>query len=299
MRRRLVLAIGAILVPVLGLGYRSDPPDRARFLSSVPWCETCRYFGGISGLEVTEDGMRFIAVSDAGWIGRSEFTRENGVMVEAKDAPLRRVGRKPAQSASDDKERQDSEGLALSADGRLFISFEFRQQIVEFFAPDEALSPLPRHQDFPGMWENFSLEAVAIDDDGALYTLPERPKFLAKTFTVYRLRDGRWDTSLSIPRRKPFLPVGADIGPDGKLYILERHLGGLLGFSSRVRRFDLGPGGIGNEETLLETGPGVHDNLEGLAVWRDSDGLIRLTMVSDDNFRSFQRTEIVEYVVPE
>lgn len=41
---------------------------------------------------------------------------------------------------------------------------------------------------------------------------------------------------------------------------------------------------------------GRHDNLEGLSVWRDAQGL-RLTMVSDDNFMFFQRTEFVEYRV--
>jgi hypothetical protein len=40
-----------------------------------------------------------------------------------------------------------------------------------------------------------------------------------------------------------------------------------------------------------------HGNLEGLAVWQDALGTIRLTMLSDDNFNSFQRSEFVEYRV--
>jgi hypothetical protein len=48
----------------------------------------------------------------------------------------------------------------------------------------------------------------------------------------------------------------------------------------------------------LETVPRTHDNLEGIAVWRDAEGFIRLTMISDDNGRApFQRTEFVEYRV--
>jgi hypothetical protein len=50
---------------------------------------------------------------------------------------------------------------------------------------------------------------------------------------------------------------------------------------------------------LLRSAAGTHDNLEGLAVWRDVGGHIRLTMISDDNFRFFQKTEFVEYVVAE
>ena len=44
---------------------------------------------------------------------------------------------------------------------------------------------------------------------------------------------------------------------------------------------------------------GEHDNLEGIAVWRDRNGDIRITMISDDNYRAFQRTEFVEYRVVE
>ena len=81
----------------------------------------------------------------------------------------------------------------------------------------------------------------------------------------------------------------------GRLYLLERDFAG-IGFRSRVRRF--APDGTG-EEVLLETGIGVHDNLEGISVWRDDLSRIRLTMVSDDNFRFFQRTEFVEYALGE
>jgi hypothetical protein len=51
-------------------------------------------------------------------------------------------------------------------------------------------------------------------------------------------------------------------------------------------------------ETLFTTATGTHDNLEGLDVWSDSDGL-RATMIADDNFRFFQRTEIVDYRLPD
>ena len=90
--------------------------------------------------------------------------------------------------------------------------------------------------------------------------------------------------------------MGADVGPDGRLYLLERNFRGLLGFRSRVRRFGLGPDGITSTEELLSTGTLQYDNLEGISVWDDGLG-IRLTMISDDNFLPVQRTELVEYRV--
>jgi hypothetical protein len=49
---------------------------------------------------------------------------------------------------------------------------------------------------------------------------------------------------------------------------------------------------------IFTSAVGQHDNLEGLSVWRDAKGTIRLTMIADDNFYFFQTTEIVEYGIP-
>jgi len=103
---------------------------------------------------------------------------------------------------------------------------------------------------------------------------------------------------LALPRIGVFRPVAADFGPDGRFYLLERRFHGPGGFSSRLRRFDLGPKGFSSGQVLLQTKAGRHDNLEGLSIWRGPDGL-RATMISDDNFLFMQVTEIVEYRLPD
>jgi hypothetical protein len=62
-----------------------------------------------------------------------------------------------------------------------------------------------------------------------------------------------------------------------------------------VRSFAVGAETIGDERILLTTAAGTHDNLEGIAMWQDAEGAVRATMLSDDNYRWFQRTELVEY----
>ena len=66
-----------------------------------------------------------------------------------------------------------------------------------------------------------------------------------------------------------------------------------------ARRWTITADGPMNEESLLETATGTHDNLEGVAIWRDNQGRLRATMVSDDNFFALQRTELVEYALPD
>ncbi|MFV0299754.1 MAG: esterase-like activity of phytase family protein, partial [Paracoccus sp. (in: a-proteobacteria)] len=139
-------------------------------------------------------------------------------------------------------------------------------------------------------------EALAIAPDGTLLTLPERSGKLTRPFPVWRWRDGTWDQPFSVPRNGDWLAVGADIGPDGRFYLLERDFKGLLGFRSRVRRFDLSETELTNERTLLESFPLQYDNLEGISVWDDGSE-IRMTLISDDNCGFLQRTELVEFRV--
>jgi hypothetical protein len=138
---------------------------------------------------------------------------------------------------------------------------------------------------------------LAIGPDLRLYALPEDPA--EGWIPVYLWDNGVWDAKLTVPRRGRFLPVAADFGPDGRLYVLERDFRALGGFSSRLRRFDLGADGLTGEATLLETSFALHDNLEGLSVWRDAQGVLRATMISDDNFIFVQQTQIVEYRLPD
>lgn len=296
MRRRLAGALGAAaLLALSGLSMAAPPDPKARHAQSFDWVVKHPNFGGFSGFELFPGGNRFIAISDRGHFVTGRLIRENGRIIRVEStapAPLRDTDGNRQKR----KFRKDSEGLALRKDGRLFVSYEGFHRVWAYLSMERA-AWLPRHDDFKSLQGNSSLEALAVDARGWLYTLPERSGRLTRPFPVYRYRNGTWDRQLSIPRRGGFLPVGADVGPDGRFYLLEREFTG-LGFRSRVRRFDLSTGGLSGERTLFETATGRHDNLEGLAVTTAPGGQIRLTMISDDNFRFFQRTEIVEYLVP-
>ena len=143
--------------------------------------------------------------------------------------------------------------------------------------------------------DNSALEALAIDAQGVLYAVPERSGRLDRPFPVWRRKQGEWDSKLRISRSNGFLVVGADFGPDGRLYVLERFFNGVSAFATRVRSFEVSEEALSDEQVLLTTTVGTHDNLEGISVWQNEAGNIRVTMISDDNFRFLQRTEFVEY----
>lgn len=244
-------------------------------------------FGGFSGIEVQPGGAEFLVLSDRGTIVEGRFVRdERGRLRRIEAGPPR-----PLRNARGDilaAGRSDSEGLAMSTDGTVFISFEGPARVRIEHGPDGRPHRLPGPDAFRAMQANAALEALAVDDAGHLYTLPERSGRFDRPFPVYRFDGSYWDIAFDLPRTGLFLPVGADFGPDGRLYVLERDFTG-LGFRTRIRR--MAPDGR-NLQTLLRTGR--HGNLEGIAVWSDANGL-RVTLISDDNFNRFQKTVIVEY----
>ena len=262
-------------------------------LSSAVWTNSDPRFGGFSGLELSDDGKRLTTISDRGGvITTATLIRTDGHLTEISEPQFQRLLRPNGKPRS---EFLDAEELALAVDGTMSISVEGPHHRIFQAKRDTEFrfDRLPRHPDFAALQPNSSLEALAIGPDGALYTIPERSGRASRPFPVYRLRDGEWDIPFRIPRRGSFLMVGADIGPDERFYVLERHFTG-IGFQSRVRRFEMDGTG---EETLLETANGTHDNLEGISVWRDAEDHLRMTMISDDNFRFFQQTQIVEYQI--
>jgi hypothetical protein len=268
--------------------------ETAEYLGSYTWTSDARGFGSFSGLELNDAGTGFVTVSDKGWIAEGSLDRADGGAVTGvrlgRLEPLRNTEGGPLG-----RFEIDAEGLAMDGDGRLFVSFEAIHRVWTYRDTRSEAAWLPRHPDFKDLQNNSSLEALAIGPDGTLYTLPERSGELDRPFPVYRYRNGAWDIPFGIPRQGPFLMVGADFGPDGRLYLLERHLTGIFGFQTRIRSFAVTGDSAGDERLLLETAPGAHDNLEGIAVWADGQGAIRLTLISDDNYRSFQRTEFVDY----
>lgn len=296
MYRRFTCAIAAALFCVaVGLGAATVP--RATESASVTWRNDDARFGGFSGLHVFDGGERFLSISDRGAIVEGQLIRNNGRLKSitlSSIRPLKNTDGVPLRGYL-----TDAEGLAVRKDGRLYISFEGAHRVWTYLDPASEGAWLPRHPDFKSLQNNSALEALAIGPDNALYTIPERSGRLKRPFPVYRYKDGAWDQPFSIPRHGPYLVVGADIGPDGRFYLLERHLGSIFGFETRVRRFDMTAAGLQNEVTLIQTSAGEHDNLEGISVWRRPSGNLRLTMISDDNFRGLQKTEIVEYDVPE
>lgn len=116
-------------------------------------------------------GSRFTAISDRAHIVSGRLLREDGRIVAVEAGPIEELrdgkGQRQKQAVG------DSEGLAIDRNGRVFVSFEGEARVWAYDTPSRAM-PLPRPDPFRRLQANSSLEALAIDAQGRLYTLPER-----------------------------------------------------------------------------------------------------------------------------
>lgn len=264
---------------------QAEPVFSGRFV----WQSADPAIGGMSAIEVTDDGNGFIALSDRGFFATGTFVRNPAgqitAITSARSVPVLVTGYDAAQNLG-----VDSEGIAVAPDGTIFVSFEGKDRVAAFAGIAAKEMTLPTHAGFAALQDNSALEALAIDSSGALYALPERSGRYDRPFPVFRFRDGIWDIPHVVPRIGTFLIVGADVGPDGLLYVLERDFTG-FGFLNRLRRINLDTG----QSETIPTDSGHFGNLEGISVWRNAKGELVLTMISDNNYGRLIPTEIVEF----
>lgn len=267
--------------------------DPATYVGTWRWQVDGPAFGGFSALDMSDDGRAYVTVSDRGLVLAGRFDRGPDGVVTAASILLQDWVRDPQGQRLMGK-LADAEGVAGDGHGGIFVSFEGVARVAHYPAIGGPAIEIASPRDFAAFPGNQGPEALAMDAAGAIYAIPERAMLRNRAFPVYRLRNGIWDRPFALEAVDNWLPVSADFGPDRRLYVLFRDFLGVRGFLSRVVRFDISADRIGPGEVLLQTAPGAHDNLEGLAVWQDSTGL-RLTMISDDNFSILQQTELVEY----
>ena len=249
-------------------------------------------FGGVSGLLV--EGRDLTAITDQGrWIAGRRGAADV-LEPEIAIVPMRN-----AQGGTFGKAGGDAEGLTRR-EGRLIVSFERDHRIATRRAGH--MGDLVRTRAMERLSSNSGMEALATLPDGRLLAIAEEPD--GEGFPVFVVAPDGEVTEGRLPRLSRHNTTGADIGPDGRLYLLQRHFSVLTGFSIRVRRYSLGDDGLPDPDTAetlaaWESPSGI-DNMEGIAAFRDTpDGPVKLWLVSDDNFNVVQRTVLVELKLDE
>jgi hypothetical protein len=251
-----------------------------------------RDFGGFSGLAISNGNL--VAVTDFGWWFGASLDDDGGSLrlTNARLAPMR-----DHSGARYSKAGGDAEGLTRQGDD-MVVSFERDHRLMVLHDSGRLGSPI-QSRTFEQLRTNKALEALATLPDNRLIVIAEGPD--DQGFPIFVVDLSGEITEARLPRVGFHLVTGADVGPDGFLYLVLREYSPIFGVSIRVMRYHLGPNGLpiyDSAETLaaFEADSGI-DNMEGIALDRGLEGDVTLWLISDDNFRLSQRTLLVQFDV--
>jgi hypothetical protein len=251
-------------------------------------------FGGLSGLQVSADGRRLVAVSDCGrsFVADLEYDRR-GHLAGIGEATLRDLVGPGGRALGSDE--IDAEGLAPDGAGGLLVAFEAESPRIWRYRADPALAgpaePGPAPPFGSECGENHGPEALSGLADGRLFVACEGAGLWATSTTAWLGRDaGGWThRPYPLDRREAtlgevFRPTDAALLPDGDLLVLERRFPPIQCRVMHLARADLeGEGPLAPRELARLESPLTVDNFEGLAVRRDAAGKTLLYLVTDDN----------------
>jgi hypothetical protein len=294
-------------------GFQARDPQRRQFGSLVfrggmVLSSPHPNFGGISSIRVEADGARFLAITDRGmWLrGRIAYdgTAPSGIL-DAEIAPMLGDNGRPITAR---RGWFDSEALAIDG-GTAYVALERVHRILWFDYGKGGLlargRPMRVPDEFKKLPSNQGIEALVVPPKGAphagtLIALSERALDESGNIKGFLLA-GRQHETFTIKRSDDFDITDAAATPAGDLLILERSFSLLRGVRMRIRSIPLkaiAPGAVLDGEILIYADHGYQiDNMEGLSVHRDAAGETVLTLVSDDNFSSLQRTLLLQFTL--
>ncbi len=278
------------------------------FRGGLELTSSYRDFGGLSALRMRPDGGRFVALTDkANWFtGRIVYEGAQPVgIAEAAMAPMLDAGGNPLAKRG----WYDTESLADDGQGALYVGIERVNRIVKFdFArygvlakaepirTPTALQSLPNNRGIEGL----AFAPKGLPMSGTLIAFSERglgPTGNIRAFLIGGPKPGEF----AVRRTDGFDISDCTVLPSGDLLLLERRYSWTTGVAIRLRRIALAsiaPSALVDGPTLLFADLGYQiDNMEALAVHRTAQGETVLTLLSDDNFSSLQRTLLLQFTL--
>ncbi|WP_417767081.1 esterase-like activity of phytase family protein [Stappia sp.] len=295
--------------------FRIGRPEQTRFgsltfLGGLELLAGNRHMGGLSGLVVSPDGDRIVAVADNGlWLTADIESAPDGrplAIANATVAPV--LG--PGGRALLDRGRGDAEALALRLDGvggsgTLFVATERDHNIYAFPWPLD-LSAAGTALDLPAgikqLRHNKGMEAVAFANsgplEGSLVVIAERGPGFNSDLPGF-LIGGATPGTFTVVRQDSYDATDASFLPDGDLLLLERRFTLRHGIGMRLRLLpaaEIAPGALVTGHVLMEAGFAEQiDNMEGVSVHVNKAGETIVSLISDDNRSILQRTLFLRF----
>lgn len=273
------------------------------------------YWGGLSGIVISQDGQQAALVSDAGFWARLTLSYENNRLEKPSRAV---VGPLLSRSGHPLKRRwdRDAEAITLLKNEKFFgealVSFEGNHRVGKFRLDKK--KGLTGPSDYLKLREvtslmrnNAGLEALAVLQGGrlkgSLVVIAQSKLDRAGNFLGWLQRGKKLSLlRFTPPPRDHFRITDAASLPNGDLLLLERRYK-FLSLTIRLRYVPQAAllSGKPIEGRVVMTANNIDhlvDNMEGLAVHMNKHGETIVTLLSDDNFNGFQQTLLMQFALP-
>jgi hypothetical protein len=269
-------------------------------------------FGGLSSLELTQDGTKLLSVSDEGFWFKADLLYTDGHLSgldNAEMAPILGPDGKPNKG----KVRNDAEALAGwepgKIDGKVIVGFEsraraglydlgkngFRARFKDLKLPKDAvrgpsnkeLEGIGRFVTGPLAGSIVAMSELNLDENGDIRAF---------------VWGGRQAFEFSIKQFEDYAITDFAILPDGDIITIERSFSARTLPGMAVRRIhtdDIVAQGAVTPSLIFSGRMPFYriDNMEGIAV-SEINGETRITFVSDNNYRpEFQRTLLLQFAL--
>jgi hypothetical protein len=265
-------------------------------------------FGGFSGLWRSPRGDEIVALADSTtWLTARVVASDRRLtgFADVVIAPVLASNGRPLRRTRS----YDTEALTI-AGGVAYVSIERTQEVMRFNWAKEGIraraQPVAVPAEAKQLPRNQGLEAIGVAPAksplaGAVVVIAEQAggSTTAPTrgFILTGARQGAFDAT----RSGGFDVTDLAFLPSGEMLLLERRVSFLSGFGARIRRIAadaIYPGASVDGPVIFEADAGHQiDNMEGLAVHRDGAGQTIVSMISDDNFSTLQRTVFLEFAL--
>lgn len=285
-----------------------------RYLGGLELSSVNEAFGGFSAIEIDPSGETIVMATDQGMWLTARLVTDDGRPSGLADVvmePMRGQNGRPLTR----KFAADAEALAaLPAEGGvadLVVGFERMNRLRRYPIHSQGLDTRAYPIDVPpaleALPENKGIEGIVVIPDGvpmagALIAISERPEDGAGSIPAWII-GGPTPGDFGIARIDGFDITDAAVLPSGDVLVLERRFRAPFSLRIALRRIDAAaimPGAEIDGERILEVDWSYAiDNMEGLAVHTNESGESILTLVSDDNFNTLQRTLLLQFALVE
>jgi len=267
-----------------------------------------KIFGGLSGITFTGANNQFTMVSDIGYFFTGKLVYDKTGAPLALDNVLASLITNSKGAALPRKFAKDAEAIDViyrqNKPAAIRVGFENLTRVADFELingkPKGAALIVAIPSALSNERTNASLESLCIAPPTspiAGSTLLITEKMLENGSVVGFMLGVKDRGRLHLKKAIGLNPTDCAFLENGDLLILERGIG-FLSFTMQLRLVkadEVQPGAMLRGKSILKASGGDIDNMEGLAIHKNENGVEIITIISDDNFNGWEKNLLLQF----